>query len=320
MRKVSKVHAAWLSVAALTIGATIAVSHFYNGQSVYAAAPSDESLRVQALSDAVYSSFDGTQAERDAGAVLQAYALNGGLDQCMEQAGYANWDWSVPRAQNATTPGLGTSEFFGPPLAQEHTTALLESAASAKADQKARTRTLTPAQDKQVRVCLDTTPPAAGDDALNSPPEASRLRELWWTMLRDLDEKYGDPYAYAQCIADSTAAGLPDGVTSADSVSTALSTLHPETQNLPESRQDPLTASSEWQALVRAEAAWEAVDWGCRGEVYNRHIEAVGSAVQEFSETHAEEIVVARTQWEEITKEAASLGYDGTFGPVDGPP
>jgi len=300
----------------VVFGTTTAISYFNDDQPVYAAAPTEDSARVQALADAVFSSFNGSRPERDAGAVLEAYALNGGLSRCMEQAGFANWDWSLPRAKNPTSHGLGTSVFFGPPLAQEHTTALLESAPSIKADQRARTLDLTPSQDEQVTVCLPTIRSTPEDEALNSPLEASRLRELWWQMIDELDATHGDLDEYSKCIAASSVDGLPDGVATADDAANALYGLRPESSNLPESRQDPLTASGEWLSLVQAEAAWDAVDWGCRGETYNRELEAVASAVQDFSETYAEEIDTARRQWEEISRGAAALGYDGTYGPV----
>lgn len=84
-----------------------------------AASPSVDSIRVQAHANRVFERFHGTQRQRNAGGVLQAYALNGAMDRCMEQAGVPSWDWSATRNTAPRVHATATSVFFSEPMGRQ---------------------------------------------------------------------------------------------------------------------------------------------------------------------------------------------------------
>lgn len=310
----SKVTKHVLAVVVLTVGVGVLVVD-RSDRPAAAETPLSDSASVQARADALYESFNGSTRERDAGAVLQAYALNGGMDGCMEAAGFPGWDWSMPRAKNPVNHGLETTTFFAPPLTLRHTDALLEAAPAIRADAKARTVTLNEDEDAAVGRCIETVPPTSDDSGVSSPATATQLREVWWDMLDGLDTEYGDGAKYHSCIAERDIPGL-GAIRSPTEATERLTELHPSTADLPVSATDPAVRSAEWLRLVEAESAWTQVDWLCRSATYNEHLADVAAALDEFEEQHAQQIVAARSGWNEISSAATKLGYDGTYGVI----
>ena len=303
-----------VAAAAVTAGVVVLVADV-PGESATAADPVEASAAVQDQADAVFESFSGSRLERDAGAVLAARALNGGMDQCMEQAGFPEWDWSMPRAQNPSTRGLASSEFFAEPLARTFTTTTLESSDSIKADAAARTAVLSGEEDEAVGACLESVPPTSEAAAQSTPPEAAALREEWWSMLDSLDDKYGDATTYAECLASTPMGGLGT-ISSREEATGALSALLPSVDLLPTSQSDPKVDGAAWKSLLAAEAVWEEVDWGCRASVYNNHLADVAAAIDGFATENAERIQQAELAWDATLQEAEALGFRGSYGPI----
>jgi hypothetical protein len=189
---------------------------------------------------------------------------------------------------------------------------MLESAEASQADAAALSRELSPEEDSAVGECLDTVPRVSDEEAAPAPPAAARLRDQWWAMLRDLDEKYGDGSAYAKCLSDSNIDGL-EQITSPDEATYALYDLLPPADLRPTSADAPQADGAPWRNLLAAEAAWEQADWECRGNVYNDHIADVAAAIDTFAAAHATDITQARLAWEETLARAEALGYDGSF-------
>ena len=233
----------------------------------------------------------------------------------MEQAGFPEWDWSMPRAQNPSTRGLASSEFFAEPLARTFTTTTLESSDSIKADAAARTAVLSGEEDEAVGACLESVPPTSEAAAQSTPPEAAALREEWWSMLDSLDDKYGDATTYAECLASTPMGGLGT-ISSREEATGALSALLPSVDLLPTSQSDPKVDGAAWKSLLAAEAVWEEVDWGCRASVYNNHLADVAAAIDGFATENAERIQQAELAWDATLQEAEALGFRGSYGPI----
>lgn len=278
--------------------------------------PTPMSAAVQTRADEVFASFNGTAAERDAGALMQAYALNHPMAVCMASRGFPDWDWSLPRAQNPEGHGLESSRIFAAPLSHAVSSGLMAAAESIRADATARQATPSPAELDAIQWCVDSTPPVADGDAPTSPPAATTLREEWWKMLSDLDTTYGDLDAYAKCLSQARIPGLPQ-ISSRDEAVYALTALQPAAAELPTAATDARAHSATWTRLVAAEGAWEAADWTCRSHAYNDHLNGVGDAVEQFAKEHAAQIADARQGWAELFAEAKSKGYrPGIYGPI----
>jgi hypothetical protein len=63
----------------------------------------------------VYGSFAGSEHQQDAGLLLKAYTLNHAVDDCLANAGYPDWDWSLSRQYAIPTDPLDAGVWFAEP-------------------------------------------------------------------------------------------------------------------------------------------------------------------------------------------------------------
>lgn len=310
-----KVGAAAVTVACLAVGAGM-----LTGQSPTSAATDPRSVEsVHANADALYESFNGTVGQREASGVLQAWSLNGAMDQCMEAGGFSDWDWSRTRNGAPRTNSMDTSVFFARPSAHAYSNALMDMSDSLRAEEGLRAETLTPEEDAAVSTCLESTRSVSDETAsvASTPAVARDLRDAWWSMLADVDARYGSIETYNECFA-SQASNLPIAGTDGDTWKAALSQYAPQASLIPRDKNDPLVRGGEWQEFLSLESALEAVDWECRADVYAGHISEVAAEVDLFERDHEVEIDGAARAWLEVEGAAQELGFHGQAGSLDG--
>jgi hypothetical protein len=279
------------------------------------AAPTDQaaSAELQQLADEIYQSFSGTRYERDAGAVLAAYALNGPLAECMHQSGFPEWDWSLNRAMNPENHGLEESLFFHAPLTTPFADMKMTVSPMIRAEEATMATDLSD-QEMQVGLeCLNSTPQTPEADASPTPPGIIDLREQWWAMMADLDETLGERDAYWTCMSEKTVDGT-GGVDSNEALLELLESRTPPPSQIPESPSSPEASTPAWTSLVEFEREWRAVEFSCRAGVYDAGIDEVKAALEEFANVHASEITAAGDAWNDTVDRARDLGYAGQFG------
>jgi hypothetical protein len=279
--------------------------------------PAEASASIQQRANETFERFNGTAHQRNAGGVLQAYALNGAMDACMDEQGFPGWDWSAARNTAPRSNATATSVFFAEPLGNAFSRSLSDRAAELRSERRLLTTPAQPAEDAAIDLCLEITPPTSDDaaDAQSAPPEAQALRAKWWGMLEELDARHGDVATYNRCMSEADLATVPGDVRTPADADTILSTLVPSGDEIPV---DPNLegASDGWQRLIAVENEIERIDWDCRREVYNEHLGALESAIVAFETEHQAQIAAAAAAWPRIVEEAEQLGYTGQAGPL----
>ncbi len=104
---------------------------------------------VRQRAEEVYGSFAGTERQRNAGGILRAYGQNGAMDECMDEKGFPEWDWSLTRLYATPDPDpLMYATWFSEPNAPVlseplivHKRALLAEAESNRDSTSLRMRT-----------------------------------------------------------------------------------------------------------------------------------------------------------------------------------
>ncbi|MCL8026975.1 hypothetical protein [Nocardioides bruguierae] len=278
--------------------------------------------QLQTEANAVFSRFNGTVEQRNASGVIQAWTLNGAMDQCMSEAGYPQWDWSATRNLAPRTNALGTSVFFTDPQGGSYSHALMDVVDASRLEEDLRSEELSEAETVAVQGCVKSTPPTSDDTTSqqSTPSEAVQLRSEWWSMLTALDAKYGDSEAYASCFRDrADQIATPDGDhLTADTWVMYLGSHAPAGSDTPSTTDPPSTYSSAWNAYIGLEADVESVDWACRSPVYEEHSDEVLDAVSRFAVDNAAAIAAAEDGWDTIVTRAAQLGFHGQSGSLDG--
>jgi hypothetical protein len=279
--------------------------------------PSEQSHALHARADAIFESFNGTTRQRNASGALQAWALNGAMDDCMRAAGFPEWDWSSTRNIAPRTNALGPSVFFAKPLAHSYSNALRDMAEAVRAEQQLREEVLTPAEDAAVGACVEATPSTSDSvaDAASTPKVVQELRSAWWAMLASLDEKFGDLARYSECFDSSAASRNLD--VGADSWQAQLAVFAPRASQMPSDDDPELADGAPWLTFLDAESQLESADWQCRRDVYEDHLDEVDVAVSAFAQEHAAEIGDAEVAWRAIEAQAAELGFHGQPGSLD---
>lgn len=306
---------------ALVIASTAGIGAWLNGDRDFVSAsgqPNVASDIVQAKANAVFESFNGTVAQRDASGVLQSWALNGGMDTCMQSEGFPEWDWSATRNVAPRTNALDTSVFFAAPLGHSYSNALIDMAPAILAEKAVRERELSNEEAVAVSRCVESTKATSDEAATQAsiPVVVQHLRNKWWAMLTSLDERYGNVQEYDACFARE-AKSLAVSATQGDSWKAGLANLVPSASEVPQSADEPFADGGPWSVFVTAEAQLEAVDWGCRSGVYESHLADVEAAIAEFASKNAADIEAAKAAWADVEKSAAELGFMGQSGSLE---
>lgn len=194
----------------------------------------------------------------------------------------------------------------------------MDRAAELQAGQRLTVATIGPREDAAIDECIASTPATSDDtaDGASAPAAAMSLREAWWAMLAELDERHGDVDAYNQCLSEADLAHVPEPVRSADEAHTVLSAFAPAGDKVRSTPQQPLAANEDWQRLLIAEGEIEQADWGCRQEIYSDHLGELEAAVTDFEAKRETQIAAAEAEWPQIVRKAEVLGFTGEPGPV----
>ncbi len=281
---------------------------FASGVVKKAAAPTAASLALQGHGDEVLERFNGTETQRQASGLLQAWALNGPMDACMESAGFPEWDWSSGHRAAPRTNALGTSVWFATPLNASYSNALRDSIEYLAQEKALRTEVLTKRETSAVVECANSTPETSDDsaDRASTPEIVSQLREQWWTMLDGWDSKYGDAEADESCFNEAIEDMSIDGA-SASSWMRRLAEAAPQPEDIPPASVEAKDFSTSWKDFLDLEKAFVSADWSCRGDVYEKHHQDVSRDIEQFAAENAAAIEQAERAWESIVKRAAEL-------------
>jgi hypothetical protein len=296
------------AVVAAVVGLGLGVASLLpNAEGAPSPAPvREDSEQLQQQIDSLYRQFAGTVYERDAAGVVQAYRMNGEMDACMEQEGYPEWDWSLPRSKNPPSAGFWTSMFFERPMSAPHSTTVLATGPAVVAEHRTMMAEIPEDLRQVINSCSGRTKTG---EAEPTPPVAMRLKNQWWDLLRDIDARYGDYDQYRECLTNTNFGEL-GRITNVTDAAMALERLDPPAAELGDGTPQD---SAAWQRMVEAEEVWDQGDYNCRFEVYNRHLADAVAAAEEFARTNAAEIAEARAAWRQVVADAEKLGYDGTY-------
>jgi hypothetical protein len=272
------------------------------------ATPGQASADLHSRADSVFERFNGTQAQRNAAGLLQAWALNGAMDQCMESAGFPDWDWSAAHHAAPRTNALEPSLFFAPPMNHSYSNSLRDSTTFLAAEETLRTETLSKHETDVVVECANSTPSVSDDAAsdASTPPLATKLRDQWWDMLESWQTRYGDVDDYNECFAKA-AEGLPVDTTRGDSWKGDLSSFVPPAGEIPPANEGDVAAGDAWQGFLELEAALETADWSCRQGTYETHLGDITDDINAFAAEHSSEISDAASAWGDVESRAAQL-------------
>jgi hypothetical protein len=238
--------------------------------------------------------------------VVQAYRMNGEMDECMEQEGYPEWDWSLPRSKNPPSVGFWASTFFERPMSAPHSSTVLATAPAVVAERRTMMTEITGDLQQVINSCSGRTRTGSSQ---STPRVALRLNNQWWRLLDDIDARYGDHDRYRECLAD-TDFGELGPINDITDAAMSLERLDPSAAELGDgSPQD----SAAWQRMIAAERVWDRGEYDCRHEVYNRHLADAVADAEQFVRSNAAAIAEARVAWAEVVAEAEKLGYDGTY-------
>lgn len=274
------------------------------------------SAAVQEVANQVFESFSGTPAQRDASGVIQAWVLNGEMDQCMDRLGFPEWDWSRVRNQAPRTDALSPSIFFKDPAGAAYSSAMRDIADAIDAEESARVGNPPVGQIEAIDTCVagsrSTSDSAA--DAAATPDGVADLREKWWSMLGAIDGKFGDTGAYDECFAAAVPPNGIDALVTGESWPAVLSQQLPPAADIPSAAE--ATPSAAWAKFVGIEHRWEAADWACRAHVYNGHIDDLAAAIDDFATAYATDIERVQDGWDQVEARARELGFDADKGTV----
>lgn len=286
----------------------------------------DVGKAVRARAQLAYESFAGTVAQRDALAVVNAYAGNEAMDTCMAESGFPDWDWSLSRTYADPEDALNTSAWLEMPMGRYRSHDLVAAKPFLLAEHEMDADP-DPESSAAVSSCLeqsDVQPSKAYGDA--AEPLVERLKNQWWGYIADFDADRMPSYAtYVTCMesADVTLmAGMEDTIESESfetAMGYAMSGASPPDASIPSDPDDPEQwANPDWQKFLSQEEEFDRADWGCRKDVYATFIEDLAPAIGAFADEHAEEIAEAGRYWQRVEERAAALGYTGQIGPLDG--
>jgi len=308
LRRVGPMAIGALAIVAVIGGGVVAERSFGPTRGAGSSTPTDASAELQTRADSVFEKFNGAPAQRDSAGLLQAWALNGAMNVCMNSQGYPEWDWSAAHHAAPRTNALDTSVFFAHPLNHSYSNSLRDSTAFLTAEESLRTTELTEAETAAALECAKSTPPTSDEAAAaaSTPPGVAQLRDQWWSMLSSWQEKYGDVEAYNQCFAEG-ADGLAIDSTNGDSWKGELATLAPRPADVPPASEGEVSGSPAWQDFMKLEGALDEVDWSCRSEIYESHVADVMHEIDAFADKHTLDISGAESAWRELEIRAKTL-------------
>jgi hypothetical protein len=182
-----------------------------------------------------------------------------------------------------------------------------------------------PAYSDAVSACLESVKEEPRSNRrVDVAPVVGELTRQWSSFVGGFEaSQMPDASVYVDCMndADITMMGgqRPGFTEFGTAVGYAMSGASPDDAAIPsDPRSAEEWANPEWQRFLGLEDEFDQADWQCRRDVYAAHIDDLGPAIDSFASTHADDIAAAGQFWRDITDQAASLGYNGQIGPLEG--
>jgi len=285
--------------------------------SVHVDAASGAFDTLQGEANRVYASFAGNRMENDAAGVLQAWALNGSMDQCMAEAGFPEWDWSTARNYGVNPGnGLGGSDLFEEPLRLSFALAAIASKGAAEREAARMGEEPSGPLAAAIDVCAaDPEVREGSDETAPSMRAITRMRNRWFSFVGGLD-KYGDVAGYYRCLQAADLDVLQETGQPIDNLDVALSMSYPSrASEIPGSLDAPIT-SPAWRHAVELEQQFAKASWNCRADIYETHADQVLGDVLAFEDEWASEITGIAADWDAVVTRAEALGWDPTTNTV----
>lgn len=291
--------------AILAVTSTGTAGGFWGG----ATAPDAHGEPVQAAANATFEAFNGTVSQRRAGVALRGYALNGGMDRCMAERGFPEWGGWSGQGLEPPVAGLATSTWFADPHGRGFSDMLMATALGRRGEQRAMSAEPGGEESRAIDACLGSVDPASDAEVagLSTPPGVARLRSEWWTMLVEVDERFGDLAGYHACLDTADISLLEETGLAGAELHLALRHLEPDPDAIPTSSDDAAARTAAWQRVLAVEREVNDADWSCRRDVYLDHIDEVGDAVEAFASDHAAAIARAQNGWQDVTARARDV-------------
>jgi hypothetical protein len=280
---------------------------------------------VRRRADELFASISGTTAQQNAESVVDAYYGNRPMDECMDEAGYPEWDWSLSIYPADPADPLVTNVWLAQPMSRWRSHDLV--AARPFFDAEATMNAPQTAEyDDAVTRCLDATfaaAKAAPPEDSSMPRLVERLQLAWWDLIGNFGSEDLPPVdQYVKCMeaADPAVLDYTDSEESFEArVAYAMSGASPADRHVPYEPDDPEQWNDpEWQKFLSLEDEFDHADWGCRKTVYAKHIASVDDAIDQFTAEHTTQIERLRRYWADAASQAAAMGYTGQTGPLEG--
>lgn len=262
----------------------------------------------------VYERFAGTLEQRTAGELLRAYAVNGPLDKCMEEAGYPEWDWSLSRGYPVPEDPLAVTNYFSEPGRRVWSLNEMYSAPYVRAERKMNADDVPADRKVATLACVQQTS-VPGEDHLariGRPVGAEKLIRQWRSTLiaaegRILGADAGGDYV--MCMDAARIPVLVEAGRGVDDIGPVMAGAAPDNALIPAPGTPADEASQQWQEFLAVEDEYIAADMGCRRESYDRGIGEIANVVAEFERENEAAISEVELRWPDLVKDAQALGF-----------
>lgn len=266
---------------------------------------SDDGVRSEA--QRVFESFAGSIIQRDALGVVRAYEANMATDECMADAGFEEWDWSLARTYADPDDSLKTNVWLAEPLGPWRSQDLLAARPFLLAEAKMNADDISGEEMAAARNCSEVG--VVNDVPLSdeSPEAAERLSDLWWTMVQNYrPAAMPDDQTYLACVDRAGTAVLARY--GAAEVGPAMSAASPPDNEIPSDPEDANEWNSPaWQRFLALEQEYLKADWACRQSVYEAHINGLAPLIANFEQQHRADIDVAAAAWADLLGQAEAI-------------
>lgn len=300
----------------LTAGA-LGFSTWLGHEAAPSSAP-DAGAEVAERATEIYESFAGTLEQRNAGFVMRTYVFNHALDDCLDQAGFPGWDWSLSRGYATPTDPLEAGVWLRSPGGFGRAEFLMALGPHLRAEGEMNNPEYLEGEQEAILTCVRETPSGSEAEAerVTVPPAARDLIDAWNEAIERYATEENDPAEYIACMNTADLEALNGTGLDASELGRALSSMDPPDNAIPGSTTDPYADNAQWQNFLTTQRAVDAADWACREEVYASRIAGLSPVIEAFAADHAGAIQEAQAAWRSIGEQASAVGYHGQTGPL----
>ncbi|MGH3347864.1 MAG: hypothetical protein ACRDO4_12875 [Nocardioides sp.] len=307
-----------ITSAAMVLTAGVIGASYLLGQRAAPSSGVAEGSEIVARAEQIYARFGGTLEQRNAGFVMRTYVFNHALDDCLDNAGYPEWDWSLSRMYAAPVDPLKAGLWLRSPDGLGRAEYLMALGPHLRAEGEMNNPEYLEGEQDAILTCVRETPAGSEDEAerVTVPPEARTLIDAWNEAIEKYATEQNDPAEYLECMNDAQLTVLEATGLDASELFRALSAQNPPDTAIPLTTDDPHAENPHWQAFLTSQREVDNADWACREDVYSARIEGLLPLIEAFAADHAAEIGKVQTAWESIERQASEVGYHGQTGPL----